>query len=95
MTRKSWIVLAVVVAVAGIGYLLWKRGALSRKVVTPPAVGVRSAIGSNFFSVLDRMGGNIMSNLNAPEYTPVSAGPTNNGSPSLSQSILGQLRLVS
>lgn len=92
--KKKLIIGIVLGAVAVLAWWLWKRGALQRTQVTPPSVGVRSAIGSNFFSVFDRTGGNIMSNLNAPENSPVSAGPVNVGSPRVGRGILGRLRLV-
>jgi hypothetical protein len=76
MTTKHKILIAL--GVVGVIALIWylkTRGALARTEVTPAAIGVRSAIGSSFFSVHDRSTGNIMANLFAPATTPVSAGP--------------------
>lgn len=75
MTRKTVLIVVALAAVAGLAWFLWRKGFLMKAVVTPPAVGVRSAVGSNFFSVADRSLGNIMANLNAPVSSPVSAGP--------------------
>jgi hypothetical protein len=95
MKREYWVILGVLV-VAAVAYVMWKKGVFNRKgAVTPPAVGVRSAVGSNIFSVADRMfGANVMSNLNAPVSTPVAAGPVPNGSPAAPASFFQSLRLV-